>query len=632
MVDSNATQAALRAAVLTLAAALVAACSSAPAQAPSSGHLRAEDVRPAPANIPAPVQNTAALAKPKAAPKVETYSVVVRDVRVQELLFALARDAKLNVDLHPGITGTVTLNAIDQTLQQLLTRIGKQADLRWEIDGPNLIVMPDTPYLHHYRVDYVNVSRDSSGSIAATGQITSNAASGSGGSGGSGGGSSGASGSASETRITNTSANHFWTTLEKNIKEILHETDKILPSGSSETVVERLDQQTTTGTGAQAARNASRTGNTPPPSIAGSPNPASLQQQGTTVVRHTTFREAASVIANPGAGVITVRATARQHEKVQEFLDNVMANARRQVLIEATVVEVTLSDEYQQGIDWSALPLGRLGFTITQSAIGNISTPSASLLQLSYNNAASKHGSFSAAIRLLESFGTTKVLSSPKLSVMNNQTAVLKVVTNHVYFTVKADTAAGVAGTQPLLGFTTTPNTVSLGFVMSVTPQISQGDAVMLNIRPSITSKVSDVADPNPSLKNPCGSGVSTCSIGPITSNVPVVRTREMESVIRVDSGNIAVMGGLIEDRIENADTAVPGISKIPLLGNLFTQRNDKKSKTELVIFLRPVVIKDASIEGDFRGFTRQIAGKDFFANNPGPQQPNIGITEGQAQ
>jgi MSHA biogenesis protein MshL len=92
--------------------------------------------------------------------------------------------------------------------------------------------------------------------------------------------------------------------------------------------------------------------------LAGSPNPATLQNSGATVVKRMTFREAASVIANPEAGVITVRATSRQHEKVQEFLDRVMSSARRQVLIEATIVEVSLSDNYRQGIEWSRLTSG----------------------------------------------------------------------------------------------------------------------------------------------------------------------------------------------------------------------------------------------------------------------------------
>ena len=92
-----------------------------------------------------------------------------------------------------------------------------------------------------------------------------------------------------------------------------------------------------------------------------------------------------------------------------------------------------------------------------------------------------------------------------------------------------------------------------------------------------------------------------------------------MESVIRVDNGNIAVMGGLMEDTMNNADDTIPGLWKAPVVGGLFTNRNDTNTKTELVIFLRPIVIKDASLEGDYASFRSKLPGNDFFGNNPGP-------------
>jgi general secretion pathway protein D len=146
-------------AVLGCALALLAAgCGQTPLK-PSPVHIQAQ--KPAPEGaIPAPVQVVPVLPPPTAAPRAETYTVVVNNVRVQDLLFALARDAKLNVDIHAGVQGSVTLNAIDQTLPQILNRISKQVDMRYEIDGPTLSVMRDTPYLRVYRIDYVNLARD----------------------------------------------------------------------------------------------------------------------------------------------------------------------------------------------------------------------------------------------------------------------------------------------------------------------------------------------------------------------------------------------------------------------------------------------------------------------------------------
>ncbi len=589
-----------------LTALILAACSTAPVAPPSPGHLQGDEgtsAAPTKASIPQPVLSAPTLAKPKPAPKVETYSVVVNNVRVQDLLFALARDAKINVDVHPGIIGAVTLNAIDQTLQQILTRIARQVDMRWELDGPNLAVMPDTPYLHTYKVDYVNMSRDTSGTVTITTQVASTGAGAGGTSAATGGG-----GNNSQTKIENKVQHHFWETLEKNIKDLLRETDKILPDGSSETTIERMDQQATTGTGSAAP--AGRSAATAPAGIAGSPNAATLQQSGTTVVKRTTFREAAAVIVNPESGILTVRASSRQHEKVQEFLSQVMASARRQVLIEATVAEVSLSDNFQQGINWAALPLGSTGFRLIQQAAGGITAPASSLLELGYANATSRVGNISGTVKLLDAFGTVKVLSSPKLSVMNNQTALLKVVDNLVYFTIKADITPGNVNTAPIIAYTSTLNSVPVGLVINVTPQISETDSVLLNIRPSISRKFGEVIDPNPALQ---GIGVKNA--------IPVIRTREMESMIRVENGNIAVMGGLMEDSLENDDNAIPGIARIPVLGNFFQNRDDTRRKTELVIFLRPVVVKDASIDGDYASFRGKLPGQTFFDKSLGPNE-----------
>ncbi len=559
------------------------------------------------------------LPRPKPAAKTESYSVSVRNIPVQDLLFALARDAKINVDVHPGIEGIVTINAIDQTLQQILTRISKQVDMRWELDGPNLLVMPDSPFLRNYKVDYVNMSRDVTGTVSINTQIASTSTSATGGSSGGGGGNN------SSTSVKSSAQNNFWQSLEKNLKDILRESDKILPEGSSETVTERSDQQATTGTGAQGGQSGKA--GSAATSLAGSPNAASLQQQGTTVVKRTTYREAASIIVNPEAGVVVVRATARQHERVQEYLDLVLTSARRQVVIEATIAEVTLSDGYQQGINWQSLrslrpgaPLA--GFSAAQNPTtatnpvattsGSFATPTtapafgASAGQFAFllNFVAPGLG-LSSTLTLLETFGKVKVLSSPKISVLNNQTATLKVVNNLVYFEVKNDSTTTTTGTTN--NFTATAKSVSVGLVMSVTPQISESGSILLNVRPTISSKTGDVQDPTPNLG--------------ATNNVPVIQTREMESMLRLTDGEIAVMGGLMEDKISNTTNQIPGLGDLPGIGNFFRNRSDTSTKTELVIFLKPTIIRDPSINGDYRSFRNQLPSREFFANKPKAQQ-----------
>ncbi len=562
---------------------LLAACGT-KSFTPSDKHIQqSSDAPVVTGKIPQPSKRPAVLPPPKPAVKVETYNVVVSSVPAREILFALARDAKINIDIAPGIEGVVTLNAINQTLPQILDRISKQVDMRYELENNNLIVMPDLPFLRSYKINYVNMSRESDGGISNTTQV------------GNGSTAGGATSNNSQLSIKNSSKNHFWETLEKNVKDILRETDK-------EIVVSR--------------RSSNKEEKATKDKDKGEKENDSTDKESKTISGEKAYRDyqtlqAASVISSPEAGIITVRATSKQHAKIQEFISQVMRNSSRQVLIEATIAEVRLNNNYQQGIDWSRLRLGAKGFGLAQSGSAALpSTNTGSMLVLDYLNPTSKLGNLSASVSLLDSFGDVKVLSSPKISVMNNQTAMLRVVDNLVYFTIKADTTANQTTTTTT--YTTTPVTVPTGFTMSVTPQISDSDTVLLNLRPSITRLIGYVNDPNPSLANPCGP-TAPCPSQGVVSRIPQLQTREMESVLKLENNQIAIMGGLMQDEINNLSDEVPLLGSIPVAGNLFKNRNDTKKKTELVIFLRPVVIKDASLNGDFRSFRNNLPDTDFL-------------------
>ena len=581
------------------------------------GHLKAEPRdatvpnSPTRGNVPDTVRQVPLPPPPQARIDEVRYSITVKDVLVEDLLFAISRDTKVNIDVHPGIEGRVTLNAIDQTLRQILTRVAKQVDMRYEMDGPNLVVMKDSPYLKLYRVDYVNMTRESVGSIGVQTQVVGPS------SGLSGAGNSSGAQNTTQLRIDNASKNRFWESLERNIKDMLRDTDKLLPEGSSETFVKDQSQGTsannrsqTTSQRAANNRNNSRGTNRTETT---SPGVAESQVESQTVSQTLTFREAASVIVNQETGSVSVRATSRQQDKVAEFIAQVIGTASRQVLIEATVVEVTLNDNYQSGVDWSALGLQGLGYSFTQSFTGqNLANTPFFNIQYSNPNAAIG-GAIKSSIKLLDSFGTTKVLSSPRITTLNNQTAVMKVVENKVYFTVKAEVTFAAAttgttvnigsGTQtPIIAYSSTPNVVPEGFVMNVTPQISEGDIVTLNVRPSITRIVSFVNDPNPDLAR-----------AKVVNQIPQIQTREFETVLRVPSGQTAVLGGLMQDSFEEKRDGLPILSRVKLIGDAVSYRNDTGRKTELVVFLRPIVIKDASVETDFSAYRRLLPDSKFF-------------------
>jgi len=561
---------------LTVALGLLAGCGLAPQQ-PSDVHLRAP-TDPVEGTIPPPVQLAPLLPKPRPTTRAETYSVVVHNVPVQDLLFALARDARVQVDIHPDVNGSVSLNAIDQTLEQLLVRVARQVDMRYEVKGGTLIIQRDTPFLRVYRIDYVNLSRDGSVDGTLSSSVTGTSA----------GGASGGAAPQSDTttKIKAESNNRFWASLEQNVKEILRETDKIVSAP-------------TPGTPASASVKPA----------------AGAQQQGTQPTQVATagpgvvYREAASVIVNKESGVVSVRATSRQHEKIQEFLDQVMANARRQVQIEATVVEVQLNNNYQRGIDWRILS-STSPWNLTNQSSGNFPFNSANTggLTIGYLS-----GSISVNIRLLEQFGEIRVLSSPTISAINNQIAVLKVVDNVVYFEVKSNVSQ-VTNSGAISTFETTPRTVPVGFVMGVVPQISESSMISLLVRPSISRITRFVTDPNPALTATDNAG------NKILNQVPQIQTREMESVLRLQDGQTAVLGGLMQDEANNTEGTIPGLRSVPLLGELFAQRNDTAVKSELVIFLRATIIRDASVEGDYRNFRRYLPQDDFFST-PNPQR-----------
>jgi general secretion pathway protein D len=563
---------------------LFSACAHESRVQPSNGHINAD--KPAtstPAtravessksevasDIPKPIKQPN-LPPPKPTVKPATYSIVVYDTPVKEVLFAIARDSKLNIDIHPAIQGNVTLNAVDQTLPAILDRLAKQVDLTYKIANNVLTITPDQPVLRSYKIDYVNMARDTRGFIGADGQISS--ASQSTGAGGVVNSTSGnGANNSSRTSVESRSSNHLWDSLIQNIKDLLNETDK-------EVMVMRYGNQLPPPNAEQNNPNVdlSRA------EIARISNEERNQQQ----IEYKTLL-AANVIANPETGVISVRATSKQHERVQEFIEKVMGSAKRQVLIEATIVEVSLKDGFQAGIDWSRFGnnANSSGFTFQQSLGPTIDAASAGF-SVGYINPTGALGSIASSITLLQQFGDTKVLSSPKLMVLNNQTAVLKVVDNLVYFTVQVQnnlvTNAGSTNTV-----TTTPNTVPVGVVMSVTPQISDLNTVNLNVRPSISRKIDDVVDPNPSLQ----------ALN-VVSKIPVIQVREMESLLQINSGSTAVLGGLMEDTIQRNTDKIPGLSNIPGVGKAFRGRDDLNKKTELVIFLRPTVITNASLESD---------------------------------
>lgn len=471
-------------------------------------------------DIPEVVSTLPLLSLPEPVEEPDLYSVSVMNVPVRDLLFTVARDAAINIDIHPAITGQVSLNAIDQTILQILERLSQQIDIRWTFDGnDNVLVEPDSAFWRTYEVDYVNVARTAETSTDIATSITT------------GGGNNN-----STANLAQTSNYDFWLSLADNVQALLAD--------------------------------------------------ISADEGAATVANN--------VVSSPESGLLNVRATARQHREIQTFINLVQNRSLSQVLIEATVVEVNLSDTYQSGVDWNAvINNSNVDFSFNQAVTGAaLANAPTNVLTIDGTNGVDDE--ISATIRLLDQFGDLRVLSSPRIMALNNQPAMLRVVDNRIYFTIDVTPPVlGVNGnvTSPAI-FTSNVETVPVGFVMTVTPQISEDDQVTLNVRPTISRIVRFVNDPNPVLAE---SGVINA--------IPEIQVREMESVMKVFSGDIAVLGGLMQDSLDNNTAGLPGASRLPGVGGLFSLRDDNATKTELIVFIRPVVIRQASLEGDLERY-----------------------------
>lgn len=522
--------------VYALFALAVSSCAQEPFK-DSPGHLLpATEPQKRQNAIPKPILGKAFLPPPAKQKPEQRFTVVVHEVPVRELLFALARDAKINVDIAPGISGNASLNAIEQTFPQILERLKRQIDIRYQLLDDTLVVSTDSPYFVQYSVPYINLSRTSESEVSIATQISST-------------GTSSTDGSGSSNSATNvkTSGSHlFWETLLNNIRAVLNNRDSIRgDKGMNEA-------------GPQAQTD-------------------KLPTDG-------------SIVANQESGVIAVKASEKQHREIRKYIDNIVEHASRQVLIEATIVEVALNDNYQAGIDWRLIAdNGKFQFDQNyQNLIGAVAVvaPQTAL--------AIKGQDILASIKMLDTFGNSRVLSSPKLMVLNNQTAVLKVVDNIPYFTTKAEISSAPVGGTPVRAFTTELHTVPVGLVMNVTPQISDNNTVIINARPTVSRVNGSIQDPNPDLLD-------------VESLIPQIEVREMESILKVDNGDIGVIGGLMQNSVENSTEGTPGLSRMDYIDNLFGFKKRGSKKTELVVFLRPRVIKAASTQGDLKDFNTYL-------------------------
>lgn len=277
------------------------------------------------------------------------------------------------------------------------------------------------------------------------------------------------------------------------------------------------------------------------------------------------------LVMDKQGGNILVTDFPRFLDRIAAFLETVEGSVQRQVLIEARIIEVTLSGKFRFGIDWSAVAqAGALaGGTASGKIFSQTLKPDTSDFQVGVTST-----DFDALINILSSQGEVNVLSSPRLTTLNNQTAVLKAATDDVFFVTETERVPGAGG-----GFnsitTVTPRTVTVGVVLSITPQISSDGSVILHVRPTVSRS----------------DRTASITVDNTTISVPILDVREADVIVRAEEGQVIVIAGLIDERQTDDEKKIPILGDLPGIGRLFRQTIQTRDKTELVVLLRPTVL-----------------------------------------
>ena len=282
-----------------------------------------------------------------------------------------------------------------------------------------------------------------------------------------------------------------------------------------------------------------------------------------------------AVVVSPQAGLVTVKALPHEIKTVKNFINNSQEHLRRQVIIEAKILEVTLNDDYQQGIRWDEV-MGNIGSTdLTFGTTGNVVGNAISAAIGGESSLTIANSDFSGVITLLQTQGNVQVLSSPRITATNNQKAVIKVGQDEYFVTEVSNTTTTGTSTTSTPEIQLTP--FFSGIALDVTPQIDENGEVILHVHPSVTvtdeqTKVIRINNENIVL--------------PLAQS----SVRESDTIIRANSGEIVVIGGLIESRKVDLESKTPLLGDIPFLGELFKSKSQTTTKSELVIMLKPIV------------------------------------------
>ncbi|RZS52228.1 pilus (MSHA type) biogenesis protein MshL [Sphaerotilus mobilis] len=512
------------------------------------------------------------------------FDLALNQAPAAQVFMQLGLGSDWQMMVSPDVAGSITLNLRATTVPEALETLRELYGYEVRISGKRVHVLPNSVQTRLFRINYLPGRRQgtsdlrvSSASISGTGSGQSGGGSGSNSQNGQGsqnnpGGQGGLSTRNDDSAYVRTSSDaDFWRDVKASLQALLG-----------------LDES-----------GADTSGGAAMPATPGTPGTPALRR---------------SLVLNPAAGVVVVRATPTELRQVASYLQAVQVSIERQVMLEAKILEVELGESSQTGINWSAfgralggavsVGLAQPGVALAASGALNLNgtaiTPGNNLASGSatapFYGLAFQSTHFAALLSFLEGQGKVQVLSSPRIATLNNQKAVLKVGSDELYVTGVSSTTTSSGSTS-----TSTPSVVLQpffsGISLDVTPQIGEDGQVMLHVHPAISTVTEKQK------------AINLGSLGSYQLPLASSAINETDSIVRLRDGEIAAIGGLMSQERREDSTAIPGLGELPVVGGLFRQKSTSMRKRELVILLKPTIVRDGSPwpEADTRQPTSQL-------------------------
>lgn len=449
-------------------------------------------------------------------------SIAVNKADLKDILRAATTGTHLNLIFEPGLeTHAHGLDLKDMSLDEILDQVLPRLGLACTRQGRNLYIRKAAGNLRFYHVEYLSMTRNGTKSfqVNSSGQVLQSV--------GGGGGSANASAYTSGVKVGQDS--DLWSDLENGLMVLIF------------------------------GRALERSG-----SASQSPGSRGYSAEGK------------SLLIQPSPGLVAVDAGSEIHERVEAYLGEIRKRVERQVLLEARIVEVTLNDESQIGVDWTdLLSAGRpSGFTG-----GPPMSDSQGLLRI-----VTRRGRVEATLSAMARDNRLKVLSAPRLSVLNNQKAILRVVREEAFAVASSQITPGTAAGGAVATGQITPMIVPVGIILDIHPQIGDDGVITLAVNPSITELVGTKTFGLPGRDG--GSDQTSTTL-------PVVDRRDLDTVVRIRSGDTLVLAGIIGTLETTENRGIPWLRKFPVLGNFFSRKKKTRMRRELAIFISPTLMED---------------------------------------